>query len=79
MEDSGWIVGFHAVLALLKADRPVDAVWVQNDRKDQRSRQIVAALGAVDRRPRGRGTVPYPDPVLGLDRWNQILIQGAGS
>ncbi len=48
MEDNGWIVGFHAVLALLKGNRPVDAVWVQNDRKDQRSRQIVAAAHARD-------------------------------
>jgi 23S rRNA (guanosine2251-2'-O)-methyltransferase len=46
MDDNAWIVGFHAVLALLKGDRPVDAVWVQQGRKDQRTRHVVEASHA---------------------------------
>jgi 23S rRNA (guanosine2251-2'-O)-methyltransferase len=38
-----WIVGFHAVLAVLESDRPVDALWLQQDRRDQRAKKIIAA------------------------------------
>ncbi len=38
-----WVVGFHAVLAALESDRPADAVWVQRDRRDQRTRRVVGS------------------------------------
>jgi 23S rRNA (guanosine2251-2'-O)-methyltransferase len=36
-------VGFHAVLAVLEGSEPVDAVWLQKDRRDERTRQISRA------------------------------------
>lgn len=39
----GWVVGFHPVLAALESGRPADAVWVQRERRDQRTRRIVRA------------------------------------
>jgi len=38
-----WTVGFHAVLAVLESDQPVDALWLQQDRRDQRAKKITAA------------------------------------
>ena len=43
MADSRWVVGFHAVLAVLEGSEPVDAVWLQKDRRDERTRQISRA------------------------------------
>jgi 23S rRNA (guanosine2251-2'-O)-methyltransferase len=36
MSDSDWIVGFHAVLARLEADRPAEQLWLQQNRRDAR-------------------------------------------
>ncbi len=36
MTDSAWVVGFHAVLAVLEADRPVELLWLQDGRRDGR-------------------------------------------
>ena len=38
-----WTVGFQAVLAVLESDQPVDALWLQQDRRDQRAKRIIAA------------------------------------
>ncbi|MFV2071371.1 MAG: 23S rRNA (guanosine(2251)-2'-O)-methyltransferase RlmB [Thermoanaerobaculales bacterium] len=43
MPESLWTVGFHAVLAVLESGRPVDALLLQRDRRDERSRRIAAA------------------------------------
>lgn len=43
MSEGLWTVGFHAVLAVLESDQPVDALWLQQDRRDQRSKKIIAA------------------------------------
>jgi len=43
MNDGLWTVGFHAVLAVLDSDQPVDALWLQQDRRDQRAHKIIAA------------------------------------
>jgi len=43
MSDGLWTVGFHAVLAVLESDTPVDALWLQQDRRDQRAKKIIAA------------------------------------
>lgn len=40
MSDTLWIVGFHAVLGVLESDRPVDALWLQQDRRDSRMQKI---------------------------------------
>jgi 23S rRNA (guanosine2251-2'-O)-methyltransferase len=40
MSDTLWVVGFHAVLAVLESDRPVDALWLQQDRRDSRMKKI---------------------------------------
>ena len=40
MGEDLWTVGFHAVTAVLESDRPVDVLWLQKDRRDQRIRQI---------------------------------------
>jgi 23S rRNA (guanosine2251-2'-O)-methyltransferase len=40
MSDTLWIVGFHAVLGVLESDRPVDALWLQQDRRDSRMKKI---------------------------------------
>jgi 23S rRNA (guanosine2251-2'-O)-methyltransferase len=43
MAEGSWVVGFHAVLAVLEGSEPVDAVWLQKDRRDERTRQISRA------------------------------------
>ena len=43
MSEGLWTVGFHAVLAVLESDQPVDALWLQQDRRDQRAKKIIAA------------------------------------
>jgi 23S rRNA (guanosine2251-2'-O)-methyltransferase len=43
MGDELWTVGFHAVLAVLESDQPVDALWLQQDRRDQRAKKIISA------------------------------------
>lgn len=43
MSDGLWTVGFHAVLAVLESEQPVDALWLQQDRRDQRAKKIIAA------------------------------------
>lgn len=40
MQAEQWIVGFHAVLGVLEAERPVDAVWLQRGRRDSRMEKI---------------------------------------
>lgn len=43
MSEGLWTVGFHAVLAVLESESPVDALWLQQDRRDQRAKKIIAA------------------------------------
>ncbi len=43
MSEGLWTVGFHAVLAVLESEQPVDALWLQQDRRDQRAKKIIAA------------------------------------
>ncbi len=43
MSEGLWTVGFHAVLAVLESEQPVDALWMQQDRRDQRAKKIIAA------------------------------------
>lgn len=43
MSEGLWTVGFHAVLAVLESEQPVDALWLQQDRRDQRAKRIIAA------------------------------------
>jgi 23S rRNA (guanosine2251-2'-O)-methyltransferase len=43
MSEGLWTVGFHAVLAVLESGQPVDALWLQQDRRDQRAKKIIAA------------------------------------
>lgn len=38
--DSTWLVGFHAVEAVLASGRPVELVWLQRGRRDRRSVRI---------------------------------------
>lgn len=56
--DSDWIVGFHAVLGALTAGRPVETVWLQKGRRDQRLQRLLDAArerGVATRWvPRGR-------------------------
>jgi len=40
MTDSEWVVGFHAVLAVLEANRPVELLWLQDGRRDGRLAKI---------------------------------------
>jgi 23S rRNA (guanosine2251-2'-O)-methyltransferase len=40
MGDELWTVGFHAVLAVLEGGQPVDALWLQKDRRDRRVQKI---------------------------------------
>jgi 23S rRNA (guanosine2251-2'-O)-methyltransferase len=58
MVESEWIVGFHAVLGALESGRPVEVVWLQKGRRDQRLQRAVDAArerGVVVRWvPRGR-------------------------
>lgn len=41
-----WVVGYHAVLAVVQSARPADVVWVQRERHDQRTHRVVAAARA---------------------------------
>ncbi len=43
MTDSQWVVGFHAVLAVLEGERPVEVVWLQEGRRDGRMRRVEEA------------------------------------
>jgi len=43
MADELWTVGFHAVLGALEGDQPVDALLLQQDRRDARIKKIRAA------------------------------------
>ena len=43
MSSDLWIVGFHAALAALESDRPVEVLWIQAGRKDRRIARLVAA------------------------------------
>jgi 23S rRNA (guanosine2251-2'-O)-methyltransferase len=56
--DSDWIVGFHAVLGALSSGRPVEVVWLQKGRRDQRLQRVLDAArerGVAARWvPRGR-------------------------
>ncbi len=36
MSEAEWVVGFHAVLAVLEADRPVELLWLLDGRRDGR-------------------------------------------
>ncbi len=58
MSQTGWITGVHGVLAALESGRPVDAVWVQQGRRDRRITAVVDAARArgvpVRTVPRGR-------------------------
>jgi 23S rRNA (guanosine2251-2'-O)-methyltransferase len=40
MGDELWTVGFHAVMAILEGGQPVDALWLQKDRRDRRMQKI---------------------------------------
>jgi 23S rRNA (guanosine2251-2'-O)-methyltransferase len=40
MGDSMWTVGFHAVLGVLEGEQPIEALWIQKDRRDQRIQEI---------------------------------------
>jgi 23S rRNA (guanosine2251-2'-O)-methyltransferase len=42
MTENVWTVGYHAVLAELQSDRPVDALWIQRGRHDERVGQVIA-------------------------------------
>ena len=41
-DDSGWVVGFHAVLAGLEGDRPAEQLWLQDGCRDGRLRRLEA-------------------------------------
>lgn len=43
MSEGLWTVGFHAVMAVLESNQPVDALWLLQDRRDQRAKKIIAA------------------------------------
>jgi 23S rRNA (guanosine2251-2'-O)-methyltransferase len=43
MQDSNWIFGYHAVLGALMSGRPIEAVWLQKGRRDQRLQQLLDA------------------------------------
>lgn len=46
MHEEEWVVGFHAVLGALESGRPVEAVWLQKGRRDQRLQRVVDAARA---------------------------------
>lgn len=43
MQDSEWIFGYHAVLGALESGRPVEIVWLQKGRRDQRLQRLLEA------------------------------------
>jgi 23S rRNA (guanosine2251-2'-O)-methyltransferase len=40
MGDSVWTIGFHAVLEVLEGEQPIEALWIQKGRRDQRVQKI---------------------------------------
>lgn len=60
MTDFEWIVGFHAVLAVLETDRSVELVWLQDGRRDGR-------LARLETVARERGLSPRRVPRRRLD------------
>jgi 23S rRNA (guanosine2251-2'-O)-methyltransferase len=60
MHEEEWVVGFHAVLGALESGRPVEAVWLQKGRRDQRLQRVVDAA-------RSRGVVLRWVPRARLD------------
>ncbi len=92
-EDSGWVFGFHAVRAVLASQRPVEVVWLQQGRRDRRTREVFQAAkerGVTIREvPRQRlenaaGGVPHNGcgartaPVALHDLSDLIAEEGAG-
>jgi len=45
MADELWTVGFHAVISVLESDQPVDALLLQQDRRDARMKKIRTVAG----------------------------------
>jgi 23S rRNA (guanosine2251-2'-O)-methyltransferase len=45
MAEANWIVGYHAVLGALESTRTVEAVWLQQGRRDQRLQRLEEAAG----------------------------------
>ena len=43
MSEDLWTVGFHAVLGVLEGGQPVDALWIQKDRRDRKMQRIRSA------------------------------------
>ena len=43
MKDADWIFGYHAVLGALGSSRPIEAVWLQKGRRDQRLQRLLEA------------------------------------
>ncbi len=43
MKDADWIFGYHAVLGALESGRPVEALWLQKGRRDQRLQRLLDA------------------------------------
>ena len=43
MSDHDWIFGYHAVLGALESSRPIEAVWLQKGRRDQRLQRLLEA------------------------------------
>jgi 23S rRNA (guanosine2251-2'-O)-methyltransferase len=60
MSDFEWIVGFHAVVAILGSNRPVEQLWLQDGRRDGR-------LGRLEAGARGRGVPVRRVPKRRLD------------
>ena len=60
-------VGFHAVLAVLESAQPVDALLIQQDRRDQRAQKIIAAA-------RRRGIRYDVVPRARLDRVSEGVV-----
>jgi 23S rRNA (guanosine2251-2'-O)-methyltransferase len=60
MTDSHWIAGYHAVLEALESERPVELVWLQQGRRDERLRRVLDAA-------RERGVVTRWVPRRRLD------------
>lgn len=76
MSDSEWIVGHHAVLSVLEADRPAEQLWLQQNRRDARLGRLEAAARdrgiPVRRVPRRR-----LDEVAGDQPHNGCALRGA--
>jgi 23S rRNA (guanosine2251-2'-O)-methyltransferase len=48
MTETSWLLGYHAVRALLVSARPADAVLIQHGRHDRRMREIADLAGERD-------------------------------